>query len=87
MSGKAFLAILGLAVLSGCTASPMLKYNPDVPAQTLSVLDAPEVQDGRARFREVFCATLREHPDRKQRGCEELLHRLSDEKPLQYTLQ
>jgi hypothetical protein len=59
----------------------MMKYNLDVPAQTLSVLDAPEVRDGRARFREVFCSTLREHPDRKQRGCEELLHRLRDEAP------
>jgi pimeloyl-ACP methyl ester carboxylesterase len=72
-------AALGIALLFGCTASPMLKYNLDVPAQTLSVLDAPEVRDGRARFREVFCSSLREHPDRKQRTCEELLHRLSDE--------
>ena len=70
-----------MALLCGCTASPMLKYNLDVPAQTLSVLDAPEVRDGRARFREVFCSTLREHPDRKRRGCEELLHRLRDEAP------
>jgi hypothetical protein len=74
-------AALGIALLCGCTASPMLKYNLDAPAQTMSVLDAPEVRDGRARFREVFCSTLREHPDRKQRGCEELLHRLRDEAP------
>ena len=74
-------SLLGTALLFGCTASPMLKYNLDVPAQTLNVLDAPEVRDGRARFREVFCSTLREHPDRKQRGCEELLHRLRDEAP------
>ena len=72
---------LGMALLCGCTASPMLKYSLDVPAQTMSVLDAPEVLDGRARFREVFCSTLREHPDRKRRGCEELLHRLADEAP------
>lgn len=78
---KSPLAALGTALLFGCTSSPMLKYNLEVPAQTLSVLDAPEVRDGRARFREVFCSTLREHPDRKQRGCEELLHRLGDEAP------
>jgi pimeloyl-ACP methyl ester carboxylesterase len=59
----------------------MLKYNLDVPAQTMSVLDAPQVKDGRVRFREVFCSTLREHPDRQRRGCEELLHRLGDEAP------
>jgi pimeloyl-ACP methyl ester carboxylesterase len=75
------LAALGLVLMSGCTASPMLKYSLNVPAQTMSVLDTPEVRDGRARFREVFCSTLREHPDRKQRGCEELLHRLADEAP------
>lgn len=63
-------AALGTALWFGCTASPMPKYNLDVPAQTLSVVDAPEVRDGRARFREAFCSTLREHPDRKQRGCE-----------------
>ncbi len=81
MNGRRWLAILGLAPLLGCTASPLLKYNLDVPAQTLSGLDAPEVEDGRARFREIFCSTLSEHPDRKQRGCEELLHRLVDEAP------
>jgi predicted esterase len=70
-----------MALLCGCTASPMLKYNLDVPAQTMSVLDAPEVRDGRARFREVFCSALHERPDRKQRSCEELLHRLRDEAP------
>ena len=74
-------ASLVIALLSGCTASPMLKYSLDVPAQTMSVLDAPEVQDGRARFREIFCSTLHEHPDRKRRGCDELLHRLRDEAP------
>lgn len=29
-----------------------------------------------ARFPEMLCSTPREHPDPKQRGCEELLHRL-----------
>jgi hypothetical protein len=76
-----FRVALAMALLCSCTASPMLKYNLDVPAQTLSVLDAPELRDGRARFREIFCSALHEHPDRKQRTCEELLHRLRDEAP------
>ena len=72
-------AIGGSLLLPGCTHSPMLKYSLDVPAQTMNVLDAPEIRDGRPRFREIFCSTLREHPDRKRRECEELLHRLGDE--------
>lgn len=59
----------------------MRKYDLDVPAQTMGVLDAPEIRDGRARFREMFCSTLRDSPNPKQRTCEELLHRLSDETP------
>ena len=72
---------LASVFLLGCTASPMRKYDLDVPAQTMGVLNAPEVRDGRARFRELFCATLQDSPNPKQRTCEELLHRLSDEAP------
>ena len=74
-----FAAVVGSVLLLGCTPNPMLKYNLDSPAQTLNVLDAPQIQDGRPRFREIFCSTLREHPDRKRRECEELLLRLGDE--------
>lgn len=74
-------AFLGSALLLGCASSPMLKYNLELPALTLNVLDAPQIQDGRPRFREIFCSTLREHPDRKRRECEELLLRLGDEAP------
>src|SRR5262249_30289742 len=73
--------ILASVALLGCTASPMRKYDLDVPAQTMGVLDAPEVHDGRARFREMFCATLQDNQNPRQRSCEELLHRLSDEAP------
>jgi len=74
-------AVVGAALLLGCTRSPMLKYSLDLPAQTMNVLDAPEVRDGRPRFREIFCSILKEHPDRKRRECDELLHRLGDEAP------
>src|SRR5262249_52392512 len=73
--------LLASVILLGCTASPMRKYDIDVPAQTMGVLNAPDVQDGRTRFREMFCATLQDHPNPKQRTCNELLHRLSDEAP------
>jgi len=73
------VAIGGSVLLPGCTRSQMLKYSLDVPAQTMNVLDAPEIRDGRPRFREIFCSVLKEHPDRKRRECDELLHRLADE--------
>jgi len=81
MFGNRSLVFLASVVLLGCTASPMRKYDLDLPAQTMGVLDAPEVRDGRVRFRELFCATLQDNPNPKQRTCEELLHRLSDEAP------
>jgi len=79
MCGNRSLVLLASLILLGCTASPMRKYDLDVPAQTMGVLDAPEIRDGRARFREMFCSTLQDSPNPKQRTCEELLHRLSDE--------
>jgi len=79
MCGYRGLVLLASLILLGCTASPMRKYDLDVPAQTMGVLDAPEIRDGRARFREMFCSTLQDNPNPKQRSCEELLHRLSDE--------
>jgi hypothetical protein len=57
----------------------MLEYNLRVPAQTLIPPGAPPVQDGRVRFREIFCALLVQEPGAATRSCEVLLHRLSDE--------
>jgi len=57
----------------------MLDYSLDVPAQTLIPPGAPPVQDGRARFREIFCALLAREPGATARPCDALLHRLSDE--------
>jgi pimeloyl-ACP methyl ester carboxylesterase len=60
----------------------MLEYNLGVPAQTLIPPGAPPVQDGRVRFREIFCALLAQEPEATARPCEVLLHRLSDEPAL-----
>ncbi len=60
----------------------MLEYNLRVPAQTLIPPGAPPVQDGRVRFRELFCALLDQEPGAAARPCEVLLHRLSDEPAL-----
>lgn len=57
----------------------MLDYSLNVPAQTLIPPGAPPVQEGRARFREIFCALLAQEPGADTRPCDALLHRLSDE--------
>jgi hypothetical protein len=57
----------------------MLDYSLDVPAQTLIPPGAPPVQEGRARFREIFCALLAREPGAAALPCDALLHRLSDE--------
>ena len=68
--------VLGVA---GCTPPPLLSYSTDMPGQILSALEAPDVRDGRARFREIFCAVLERHPHAETRPCADFLHRLSDE--------
>ena len=57
----------------------MLPYELDIPMQVLSVSGAPPVSDGRARFRELFCAELAADPDFADEDCDSYLHRLADE--------
>jgi len=74
------LLLIGF-VAAGCSAPPLQEYSLAVPAQTLSVVSAPPVQDGRSRFRVIFCTLLeRDAAGAGEWGrCEELLHRLTDE--------
>ena len=77
--------ILSLIVFSlpmaGCAPSPLLKYGMQTPAATLVPVRYAGMSDGRARFREIFCAVQKDHghllPD--DRPCEQALHRLADE--------
>ena len=60
----------------------LLDYRLDTPATTLSVLGAPAVKDGRARFREIFCDRLAADPEfgtEQGTTCETYLLRLEDE--------
>ena len=77
------ISLVGI-LLSACAGQPLTDYDLDVPAQTLRVPGASTVEDGRTRFREIFCgsATPGEETDRNPETCEGFLHRLSDEAPL-----
>ena len=60
----------------------LLDYSLDTPATTLSVLGAPAVTDGRARFRQIFCDRLAADPvfgTEQGTTCDTYLLRLEDE--------
>jgi hypothetical protein len=68
-------------LLSGCGSSPLIAYSTDTPPLVLTNAAQAGVADGRARFREVYCAVLdahgRELPD--HRSCDEALTRVGTE--------
>jgi hypothetical protein len=72
---------LGLLLNLSC-GFQLLDYSLDTPATTLSVLGAPAVNDGRARFRQIFCDRLAADPEfgtEQGTTCETYLLRLEDE--------
>jgi len=68
-------------MLAGCASAPLIDYSLDTPAAALVPIRLAGIADGRARFREIYCAVQRDHgsllPD--DRPCAEALHRLPDE--------
>ncbi len=69
-----------LLVISACgQPASLLPYELDVPMQVLSVSGTPPVSDGRARFRELFCAELAVDSEFADEDCNSYLHRLADE--------
>ena len=74
--------ILALSLwLTSCAPSPMLKYGDETPAAALVPISYAGISDGRARFREIYCAIRQDHgwrlPD--DRPCDQALHKLIDE--------
>jgi len=67
----------------GCVSKPLLPFSLETPALALAPAALVGVTDGRARFREIYCAVTEAHgrdlPD--YRRCDEALWRLSDEPP------
>ena len=73
--------LFAMLALGGCASGPILDYESDAPAQVLSPIHAAGVEDGRARFREIFCERFAAigPPSDGEPSCSSYLHRLSDE--------
>ena len=77
--------LLGLAgvivCLTGCTSKPLLDYSTDTPPMILTPGSQAGLIDGRARFREIFCAINEERGESlpHYRPCDESLSRLIGE--------
>jgi pimeloyl-ACP methyl ester carboxylesterase len=74
-------AVLAMLVLTGCAATPEAPALLASPIAIRSLDQAPDWQDGRARFREIFCSTMR-RDGRVLPGetdCDQWLWRLPDE--------
>lgn len=79
---RALMLIAAAACLAGCASKPLVPFAEDSPPMVL-VPVALAGNDGRARFREIFCQVLearaKEAPD--YRPCDQALARLPNEAP------
>jgi hypothetical protein len=75
------IVLLATGGLVACSSKPLVPYATDTPPLVLVPTSYAGVEDGRARFREIFCAVLElranDLPD--YRPCEEALTRLGAE--------
>ncbi len=74
-------SLLVSLLLSGCASEPILTYDSEAPALVLATIGAAGVEDGRARFREIFCERFDAigAPQDGRPACGDYLHRLADE--------
>lgn len=78
---SALATVLAASILGGCATGPMLSYDSAAPAQVLSTTAAAGIEDGRARFRQIFCERFEAigPPENGKPSCGDYLHRLVDE--------
>jgi len=67
-------------LLGGC-GKPLLPYSLETPPLTLTPASLANMEDGRGRFREIYCAVQRDHGAKLpcDRPCEEVILRLEGE--------
>jgi pimeloyl-ACP methyl ester carboxylesterase len=67
-------------LLGGCS-KPLLPYSLETPPLTLMPASVANIEDGRGRFREVYCAVQKDHGAKLpyDRPCEEVILRLNGE--------
>ncbi len=80
-AANAIFGLLFVFFLGGCAPDPILSYDSDAPAQVLIAIRAAGVEDGRARFREIFCERFDAigAPTDGRPACADYLHQLADE--------
>jgi len=76
-----FSLLLATVTLAACSSKPLVPYTTDTPPLALVPVSYAGIEDGRGRFREIFCAVLEERGDSlpDYRPCEEALTRLGKE--------
>ncbi len=72
---------LGCLLAAGCAGSPILPYTLATPPLTLLPASQAGIEDGRGRFREIYCAVRNDHGAALpcDRPCEEVILRLEGE--------
>jgi pimeloyl-ACP methyl ester carboxylesterase len=72
---------MSAAVLLGGCCKPLLPYALETPPLTLTPASLAGIEDGRGRFREIYCAVQKDHGATLpyDRPCEEVISRLEGE--------
>jgi pimeloyl-ACP methyl ester carboxylesterase len=76
-----FAMLLSAILIAGCFCRPLTPFSLDIPPLVLSPVTSSDEFDGRARFREIYCAIRKDHGAAlpNDRPCEEVVLGLTGE--------